>query len=114
VPSFLWIFVGAPYAEALRRSPRLSSALAAITAAVVGAILNLSIWFGLHALFGVVDEVQLGPITLAVPDVATLDPAALAIAVGAAYLALIRRWPMLAVLAVAAVAGAAWYVVRPG
>jgi chromate transporter len=112
VPSFLWIFVGAPYAEALRRSPRLSSALAAITAAVVGAILNLAIWFGLHALFGVVDEVQVGPLTLTVPDPATLDPAALIIALVAAYLVFRRRWPMLRVLALAGVLGAAWFVVR--
>jgi chromate transporter len=113
VPSFLWIFVGAPYAESLRRSPRLSAALAAITAAVVGAILNLAIWFGLHALFETVNEVQAGPLTLTVPDPSTLDPAALAIAIGAAYLTFGRKWPMLGVLALAAVVGAAWYLVRP-
>ena len=112
VPSFLWIFIGAPYAEALRRSPRLSSALAAITAAVVGAILNLAIWFGLHALFGVVNEVPVGPVTLTVPDPATLDPAALVIAIGAAWLVFRRHWPMLGVLALAGVVGAAWFVVR--
>ena len=79
----------------------------------MGAILNLAIWFGLHALFGVVNEVQAGPLTLTVPDPATLDPAALAIALGAAYLTFVRKWPMLGVLALAAVVGAAWFVARP-
>ena len=53
VPSFLWVFLGAPYAEHLRGSRRLTGALSAITAAVVGAILNLAVWFALHAIFGV-------------------------------------------------------------
>ena len=54
-PCFLWIFAGAPYVDAIGQRPRLSGALAAITAAVVGVILNLSLWFGLHVLFGTVD-----------------------------------------------------------
>jgi chromate transporter len=49
-PCFLWIFVGAPYIEALRGNKALAGALSAITAAVVGVILNLSIWFALHSL----------------------------------------------------------------
>ena len=52
VPSMLWIFAGAPFVEQLRANRRLSGALAAITAAVVGVILNLSVWFALHVLFG--------------------------------------------------------------
>src|SRR5271165_7545184 len=51
-PCFLWIFVGAPYVEKLRGNKALSGALSAITAAVVGVILNLAIWFAIHALFG--------------------------------------------------------------
>jgi chromate transporter len=51
VPCFLWIFLGAPYIERLRGNPRLSAALAAVTAAVVGVILNLAVWFGLHVIF---------------------------------------------------------------
>ncbi len=54
-PSMLWIFAGAPFVEQLRGNRRLSGALAAITAAVVGVILNLSVWFALHVLFGQVD-----------------------------------------------------------
>ena len=57
-PSMLWIFVGAPFVEQLRANRRLSGALAAITAAVVGVILNLSVWFALHVLFGEVEERQ--------------------------------------------------------
>ena len=60
VPSMMWIFVGAPYIELLRSDQRLSGALAAITAAVVGVILNLSVWFALHVLFGKVTEQHAG------------------------------------------------------
>jgi chromate transporter len=112
VPSFLWIFLGAPYAEYLRRSRRLAGALSAITAAVVGAILNLAVWFGLHALFGVVDTVVIGPIRLQVPEWSTLDVAAAVIAIGAAVAIFRLRWPTLAVLALAAGAGAIWYLLK--
>jgi chromate transporter len=60
VPCFLWIFVLAPYIDYLRAMPRLSGALAAITAAVVVVILNLSLWFGLHVLFRQVERIQHG------------------------------------------------------
>src|SRR5581483_4536321 len=60
-PCFLWIFVGAPYVESIRTYPRLAGALAAVTAAVVGVILNLSLWFALHVLFGSVISTWLGP-----------------------------------------------------
>jgi len=62
VPSMLWIFAGAPFVERLRANRRLSGALAAITAAVVGVILNLSVWFALHVLFGNVTEMHAGPL----------------------------------------------------
>ena len=112
VPSFLWIFLGAPYAEYLRRSPRLAGALAAITAAVVGAILNLAVWFALHALFGVVDTVEVGPLRLQVPELSSLDVAAAIIAIGAALAIFRLRWPTLVVLALAGLVGAIWYLVR--
>ncbi len=60
VPSFLWIFLGAPYMERLRGNRNLSGALAAITAAVVGVILNLALWLGLHVLFREVGVLDLG------------------------------------------------------
>jgi chromate transporter len=113
-PSFLWVFLGAPYAEHLRGSRRLTGALSAITAAVVGAVLNLAVWFALHAVFGVVNEVALGPVRLLVPDVSTLDPAALAIAVGSSIAVFRFHVPTLLVLAVSAAIGAAWYIWSSG
>jgi chromate transporter len=71
-PCFLWIFVGAPYIERLNSEPRLKSALAAVTAAVVGVILNLTVWFALHALFARVEEHAAGPLRLALPDVTSI------------------------------------------
>ena len=72
VPCFLWIFAGAPYVENLLARPRLQSALAAITAAVVGVILNLSLWFALHVLFATLSPVSLGPLGVDLPDLASL------------------------------------------
>ena len=111
VPCFLWIFVGAPYVETVRNIRWLASALAAVTAAVVGIIANLTVWFGLHVLFGSVGEWQVGILSLPVPDVASLDFAAAAIAL-VAGLALIRyHMNMIAVIGAAAVAGAAWTLI---
>jgi chromate transporter len=61
VPCFLWIFAGAPYVEAAGRVKWLSGALSAVTAAVVGVIANLAVWFGLHVLFGDFSEIPVGP-----------------------------------------------------
>jgi chromate transporter len=77
VPSFLWIFLGAPYMERLRGNRALSGALAAITAAVVGVILNLALWLGLHVLFAEVGTLGLGPLAMPWPVWGTLDPWAL-------------------------------------
>jgi len=89
VPCFLWIFLGAPYIERLRGNKALSGALSAITAAVVGVILNLAVWFGLHTLFREVGPLKVGPLDIAWPVWSSLDPAALALALVAA-LALFR------------------------
>jgi len=72
-PCFLWIFAGAPYIDWIGTRPRLRAALAGITAAVVGVILNLSLWFALHVVFGQVTRAVAGPLTLWVPDLASLD-----------------------------------------
>ncbi|HRE60200.1 MAG TPA: hypothetical protein PL096_03720, partial [Micropepsaceae bacterium] len=87
--SFLFIFVGAPHAETLHTRPRLSAALAAITAAVVGVILNLSLWFALHVLFGTLTAQNFGPATVLVPDLSTLNIAALGLT-AAALVAVLR------------------------
>ncbi|MBK8208971.1 MAG: chromate efflux transporter [Rhodospirillales bacterium] len=107
VPCFLWIFLGAPWVERLRDRRRLNAALAAITAAVVGVILNLALWFALHVLFGRIDERWFGPVRLFVPEAMSLDAWALLVA-GAAMLAMLRfKVGMLPTLAGAAVAGMA-------
>ncbi len=79
VPCFLWIFVGAPYIDWISAQPRLNGALRAITAAVVGVILNLSLWFALHVVFGTVAETQVGVLRLWLPDAATLNWHAMAL-----------------------------------
>lgn len=106
VPCFLWVLVGAPYIERLRGVRWLDGALSAITAAVVGIIANLGVWFALHVVFAVVGQRQIGPIRLAVPEVAAIDWAACAIALAAGVALLVHRVPMLLVLAAAAIAGA--------
>lgn len=73
VPCFLWIFAGAPFIEWLGAQQRLASALAAITAAVVGVILNLSLWFALHVWFREVEVQRHGVLTLWTPELASLD-----------------------------------------
>jgi len=105
VPSFLFIFVGAPYVETLRRNRLVAAALAAVTAAVVGAIANLALWFGLHVLFGSVAEWTLGPLTIPVSDVASFDIAAALIALSAGIALLRFHFGVVFTLAAAAIAG---------
>jgi chromate transporter len=88
-PCFLWIFLGAPYAEALRTNRALSAALAAITAAVVGVIFNLAIWFALHSLFGATRRLDAGPLHFDLPNLATANGPAMLLTV-AAILAIFR------------------------
>jgi len=113
VPCFLWIFLGAPYVEALRGSRVLHAALSAITAAVVGVVLNLSVWFGLHVLFREVTEVRLGLVHLLVPRWPTVDLAAAALA-GAAMVAMLRfKLSPPPVLAASALLGALYTLLLP-
>jgi chromate transporter len=85
-PCFLYIFAGAPYIEWLKSAPRLKSALSAITAAVVGVVLNLSVWFALHVIFRHVGDMTWGALRVPIPDVASLDWVAAALALLAAGL----------------------------
>jgi chromate transporter len=106
VPSFLFIFVGAPFVERLRGNRAVASALAGVTAAVVGVIANLALWFGLHVLFAEVGEAAWGPVTVPVPDLRSFDLAA-SLAALAATIALLRyHVGVVPVLGVAAAAGA--------
>ncbi|MGX7707262.1 chromate efflux transporter [Methylobacterium sp. Gmos1] len=104
-PCFLWIFVGAPYVERLRGHSALAGALSAITAAVVGVILNLAVWFSLHTLFRELRPVALGPVRLDVPVLASVDPVALALALAAVVAVFRFRVGMIPVLGACAAAG---------
>jgi chromate transporter len=106
-PCFLWIFAGAPYVERIGSNARLSGALSGVTAAVVGVILNLSLWFALHVLFAKVTPVNHGPLRLWTPDFTTFDWLSGALAVLAVILLLWRHWGVIAVLAICAGLGLA-------
>jgi chromate transporter len=105
VPSMLWIFAGAPFIEELRGNRRLAGALAAITAAVVGVILNLSVWFALHVLFGSVAEKHWGPLRWFAFDPRALDSHAAVLAVTAAILAFRFHRSLIEVIVVMALLG---------
>ena len=113
VPCFLWIFLGAPHIERLQRNRSLNAALTAVTAAVVGVILNLAVWFSLNTLFGHLAEVDTFGIRLLVPAWETLDLPALIIAL-AAFLAIFRfRAGLLPTLGVSAMAGFLYRLLFP-
>ncbi|MCQ0987256.1 chromate efflux transporter [Jiella marina] len=101
-PCFLWIFVGAPFIEGLRKNRDLSAALSAITAAVVGVILNLAVWFALHVLFRDVQTVEIAGLSLDVPQPGSLDPAAIALFVLACLAIFALRLGILPTLLMAA------------
>jgi chromate transporter len=108
-PCFLWIFVGAPYVERLTSSPKIAGALAGVTAAVVGVILNLSLWFALHVFFGTVEPITIGPLQLSRPDITTLNIEAVVLACLAAFLLFRMHAGIVATLAVSAIVSLAWY-----
>lgn len=112
VPCFLWVFLGAPYMERLRGNKQLNSALSAITAAVVGVVLNLAIWFSLHTLFGEVTTTNVKGLKLQVPEFATADTAACAIALLACLLTFYWKKGLAVTLGVSAAAGAVLYLIR--
>ena len=105
-PCFLWIFAGAPWIARLTAAPRLSGALKAITAAVVGVIANLSLWFAMHVFFAKVGRIDSGPVHMILPDPTTLNPVPALLALAAGYLLLRRHWSLPLVLALAALASA--------
>jgi len=112
VPCFFWVFLGAPYIERLRGNKRLSSALSSITAAVVGVVLNLAVWFSLHTLFGKVTTMNVFGLRLQIPELATADIAACAIAILACLLTFYWKKGMVVTLGVSAAVGAVLFLVR--
>ncbi len=108
IPCFIWIFMGAPFMEAMRGNKMLSGALAAITAAVVGVIANLSLWFGIHVLFDEVLRTAAGPALLDLPVLVSFNWQAGAIALVSAIF-LFRGGGMFKVLAASTIAGMALF-----
>ena len=109
-PCLLWIFTGAPYVERLTSNPRLNGALAGVTAAVVGVILNLSLWFALHVLFAKVDAVWHGPLRLWAPDPSSLSLEVVLLTSLAAVLLLVLRFSIATTLAIAGAFSLAWWL----
>jgi chromate transporter len=105
VPCFLFIFLGAPYIERLRNNQRLSAALTGITAAVVGVIANLALYFAVNTLFAESRAVDAGPFHFALPELDSVRPVAVAITVIALVLVFALRWSVLRVLGVCAALG---------
>lgn len=106
VPCFLWIFAGAPHIDRLEAMPRLTAALKGVTAAVVGVIANLSVWFAAHVLFTEVAVLTPGPLHLIAPQPASISLLALALALAAGALLRWGRLGLPAILALMASAGA--------
>jgi chromate transporter len=110
VPCFLWIFLGAPYIENLRSNRSVSAALSAVTAAVVGVMLNLAVWFAIHVAFGKVNERHGYGAKLLVPEWDSVQVASVVLAMGA-FVAMLRfKVGMIPVIAVSAGLGAAYYL----
>jgi chromate transporter len=111
VPCFLWIFLGAPFVEALRGNRALGGALAAITAAVVGVILNLAIWFALHVLFAEVEEVRVLAMSIDLPAPASLNLPSLVLTLGASLAIFRFGVGIIPVLAACAALGVGYHLV---
>ena len=112
IPCFLWIFLGAPFIERIRSNIALSAAMSAITAAVVGVVLNLAIWFAIHTIFRVTQPFRVGPLRFDMPVLTSIDPWALLLTV-ASVLAVFRfRIGVFTVLAGASIAGIALHYFR--
>jgi chromate transporter len=103
----LWIFVGAPYIDWIASQARLRGALTAITAAVVGVILNLSIWFALHVFFSEVSMEKFGPLVVWWPQLDSLDWRVILLSLACAVMLLRLHWSISRVLSLAALGGVA-------
>jgi chromate transporter len=109
-PCFLWIFLGAPFVEKLRGNKALSAALSALTAAVVGVILNLAIWFAIHTVFRQTVPVRAFPLSFDAPNLASVDVWALTLSIAAAVAIFRFKVGMIPTLAASCLAGIALYL----
>jgi chromate transporter len=110
IPCFLWIFLGAPFIERLRGNAAIAGALSAITAAVVGVILNLAIWFAVRTLFRAVRPFEAGPLHVDLPVLSSVDPWALLLSVAAIIAVLRFKTGTIPTLAATSAAGIALYL----
>ncbi|MDB5649995.1 MAG: crpA [Hyphomicrobiales bacterium] len=108
-PCFLWIFLGAPFIERLRGNKALAGALSAITAAVVGVILNLAVWFAIHTTFSSVVTIRRFGLSMQWPDFTTLNPIALVLSIAAALAIFQFKAGMIQTLAGCSAAGLLLY-----
>jgi len=108
VPCFLWIFLGAPYIEKLRKNKNLNAALTGITAAVVGVILNLAVWFAMHVSFGTVHELNMPIGKVSLPEWSTLRVDSVLLSLGAAIAMLHFKVRMIPALFTCGLAGIIW------
>jgi chromate transporter len=113
-PCYLWIFAGAPYIERLNAEPRLKGALAAVTAAVVGVILNLTVWFALHVLFARVEIFASYPLRVSVPAPSSISSVAVALSAVAFALLFGLGRGILTTLAVCAALALTWHALVAG
>jgi len=109
IPCFLWIFVGAPYVEILRNNKKIAAALTSVTAAVVGVILNLAIWFAIHALFNKVETVKWFGLSLELPTLASIDFSQLLLCALAFVMIFWLKLNTFTALLICAVAGMFWF-----
>jgi chromate transporter len=109
-PCFLWIFVGAPFIERLRNVVGLNAALSNVTAAVVGVVLNLAIWFAIHTIFGATVQVRTWPLAFDAPVLSSLDPWALGLTLAAAFAMFRLNWGMIPTLASSCATGVALHL----
>lgn len=111
VPCFLWIFLGAPFIERMRGNRALAGALAAVTAAVVGVVLNLAVWFAIHTLFRETWKLRAGPLAFDVPVLGSIDVPAALLALAVAIAMFRFRLGMIPALAAASMAGVALHLI---
>lgn len=108
VPCFLWIFLGAPFVERIRGIRSLTAALSTITAAVVGVVLNLAVWFALHTLFGKLSVIETAGAKISIPVLDTISWPALVVAAIAAVLLFRLHWGVVRVLLAAVALSVVW------